>query len=155
MQCKDGFSYILTCVLILAFVMGVFVSMQYAYVFHIAREQRNETQLKLDSFITKQAISNYDAFKQGEPYQQYIDNQALVDGAYSVLGFPRMITLEYKVTQNEKAVYTMSRPEINRLAGNSVGVYVKYTLTIPFEVFGRTVANITVPVEIVSRLTEK
>lgn len=53
---KKGFSYILTCVMILGIVMAVYTSLQYAAVYHIAREQKNETKLKLDSFVTSYPV---------------------------------------------------------------------------------------------------
>ena len=46
---KKGFSYILTCVCIFVVMMLVSVAMQYALIYHVARTQQNETQLKLDS----------------------------------------------------------------------------------------------------------
>ena len=78
---KKGFSYILTCVCIIVVMMLVAVALQYAFIYHVAREQQNETQLKLDSYVTRYAVSKYDALKQGEPWDDYIDRDDLVDGA--------------------------------------------------------------------------
>ena len=86
---KKGLSYILVCVYILIVMMLVAVAMQYAYIYHVAREQQNETQLKLDSYVTRYAVGKYDALKQGEPWETYIDSSDLVDGAYTALGFPQ------------------------------------------------------------------
>lgn len=152
---KNGFSYVLTCVIILITVMIVFVSLQYAFVYHIAMEQRNETQLKLDGYITRCAVENFDALKQGEAWGGHIDRNAIVDGAYTLLGFPRIITLEYREPIEVPGKYVMSRPRISALAGDSFGVYVQYEITIPFEAFGRKIADITVPIEMVSRYTER
>ena len=56
---NKGFSYVLTCVCILVVMMLVAVALQYAFVYHVAREQQNETQLKLDSYVTRYAVSKY------------------------------------------------------------------------------------------------
>ena len=152
---KKGFSYVLPCVIILIAVMIVFVSLQYTFVYHIAMEQRNETQLKLDGYITRCAVENYNALKQGEAWDEHIDRGDIVDGAYTLLGFPRVITLEYREPVEVPGKYVMSRPTISALAGDSFGVYVQYKITIPFEAFGRKIADITVPIKIVSRYTEK
>lgn len=152
---KNGFSYILTCVIIIGIVLLIFAVMQYGYIYHVANEQQEYVQLQLDGYVTRQSIEYYDALKQGEKYESYIDKAQLVSGAYTLLGFPQVITLEYRETVDSKTVYTMSRPEIYSLTGGSVGLYVKYDLTIPFELFGRKVADIHVPVEMVSKLTEK
>lgn len=85
--------------------MLVAVALQYAFVYHVAREQQNETQLKLDSYVTRYAVSKYDALKQGEPWDDYIDRNDLVDGAYTLLGFPRIITLESMRWQGMRLVY--------------------------------------------------
>lgn len=152
---KGGFSYILTCIIIIFAMLLIFAGLQYRYIYHVASEQQKYVQLQLDSYVTSQSINYFDALKQGEPYENYIDKTQLVDGAYNLLGFPRIITLEYREVISGKEVYTMSRPEIYALTGGSVGLYVKYTLTIPFEMFGRKIADIRVPVEAVSRFTEK
>ena len=148
---KKGFSYVLTCVIILVVMMLVTAAMQYAYVYHIAREQQNETQLKLDSFVTRYAITYYDALKQGESWDDYIDRGDLVDGAYTLLGFPRFITLEYREPVAVDGKYVMSRPTIVATAGDAFGLLVEYELSIPFEMFNRKIAEITVPITIVSQ----
>ena len=112
-------------------------------------------QLKMDSYITKQAIENYDAFKQGMPYQHYIDKNELVRGAYQTAGFGNSSLTSLKEENEGKTIYTMARPTITAITGNEVGVKVAYELTIPFEAFGEKIADIRVPVEIVSKLSEK
>ena len=112
-------------------------------------------QLKMDSYITKQAIENYDAFKQGMPYQNYIDKNELVRGAYQTAGFGSGSLTSLKGENEGKTIYTMARPTITAITGNEVGVKVAYELTIPFEAFGEKIADIRVPVEIVSKLSEK
>ena len=152
---KQGFSYILVCVFILAAVLLTFVALQYASIYHIAREQKQDTQLTLDSYVTTYAVNKYNALKQGTEYGKYIDRADLVDGAYSVLGSPRIITLEYRPQSNVDAKYSVSKLTVNALVGDSFGVYVTYDLNIPFEVFGMKIADVKVPVEIVSSYTEK
>lgn len=152
---KQGFSYVLTCVVIICIALFIAAVMQYGYIYHVAQEQQEYVQLQLDGYVTSQSIAYYDALKQGEPYENYIDKAQLVSGAYTLLGFPQIITLEYRVPVDSKVIYTMSRPEIYALTGGSVGLYVKYDLTIPFELFGRKLADIRVPVEMVSKLTQK
>ena len=151
---KKGFSYILVCVIIIFVVMVVFVAMQYAYVYHIAEEQKNETQLKLDGFVTRTAVEQYDALKQGEAWVDYVDRNDLVDGAYYLLGFPTIITLEYREPVAVEGKYYMSRPTIYTLAGDAFGVYVQYKIEIPYELFGREF-SVVVPIEMVSRYVVK
>lgn len=152
---KKGFSHVITCVMILGIVMAVYTFIQYASVYHIAREQKNETKLKIDSFVTTYAVENYNALKQGEAWSEYLDLSSLVNEIYTLLGFPRYITLEYKPTAPVEGKYIMSEPDVYALTGDSFGVLVEYEISIPFEVFGYRIADITVPIEIISRYTER
>ena len=102
---KNGFSYIPVCIFTLIVVMVIGILMQYAFIYHVAREQRDEVQLLLDSYVTKEAIEYYDAFKQGKPYREYIDENELVDGAYSKIGFPRESTSEYTPSDRRYVMY--------------------------------------------------
>jgi len=139
---KNGFSYVLTCVCILVVMMLVAAAMQYAFIYHVAREQQNETQLKLDSYVTRYAVSKYDALKQGEPWDDYIDRDDLVDGAYTLL-------------EHNDSGYIISRSTIIAKTGDAFGVLVEYELVIPFELFNRKIEDITVPVTIVSQFKQK
>ena len=144
---KKGLSYVLVCVYILIVMMLVAVTMQYAFIYHVAREQQNETQLKLDSYVTRYAVGKYDALKQGEPWETYIDSSDLVSGAYTALGFPQnnggVVEVEGK--------YVMDRPSITSVANDGFGVCAVYEIRIPFELFDREIAEITVPVTVVSQ----
>ena len=53
---KKGFSYILTCVLVLAVVMMIAVSVQYSLVFSLVRSEKESSRLALDSLVTKYAV---------------------------------------------------------------------------------------------------
>lgn len=152
---NKGFSYVLTCICILVVMMLVAIAMQYAFVYHIAREQKNETQLKLDSYVTRYAVSKYDALKQGEPWENYIDRRDLVNGAYTLLGFPLNLILEYREPVEAEGKYVMLRPTISALEGEVFGVLVEYKIRIPFVIFNRTVTDITLPITIVSQFKQK
>ena len=136
---KKGFSYIMTCVLVLAVVMMIAVSVQYSLVF---------------SLVTKYAVEQYDALKQGEAYASHIDRTQLVRRAYGTLGFADAGITEKTVSKGD-ASYIVSRPEITAADSGSIGVTVRYTMTVPFRAFGRVVAEIPIPVEINAVLHEK
>ena len=148
---KKGFSYVLTCVCILVVMMLVSVAMQYAFIYHVAREQQNETRLKLDSYVTRYAVSKYDALKQGEPWDDYIDRDDLIDGAYTLLGFS-----DYSkeiVSVNEGA--HMLRPTITAVCESSFGIRVEYELLIHIEMFNSDLYSIKVPITLVSQYKQK
>ena len=148
---KKGFSYVLTCVCILVVMMLVAVAMQYAFIYHIAREQQNETQLKLDSYVTRYAVSKYDALKQGEPWDDYIDRDDLVDGAYDTLGFSNAGTQSVMIDGE----CTFFRPTIQAVTGDAFGVKASYEIIIPFVLFEREIAQIRVPIELIAQFKLK
>ena len=151
---KKGFSYILTCVLVLAVVMMIAVSVQYSLVFSLVRSEKEASRLALDSLVTKYAVEQYDALKQGEAYASHIDRKQLVRRAYRTLGFADAGITEKTVSKGD-ASYIVSRPEITAADSGSIGVTVRYTMTVPFRAFGRVVAEIPIPVEINAMLHEK
>ena len=151
---KKGFSYILTCVLVLAVVMMIAVSVQYSLVLSLVRSEKEASRLALDSLVTKYAVEQYDALKQGEAYASHIDRTQLVRRAYGMLGFADAGITEKTVSKGD-ASYTVSRPEITAADSGSIGVTVRYTMTVPFRAFGRVVAEIPIPVEINAMLNEK
>ena len=148
---RRGISYVLTCVCILVAMTLVAISMQYALVYHVAREQQRETQLKLDSYVTQYAVNKYDALKQGTPWDEYIDNGDLVNGAYIMLGFSPVGGQGSNETLIADGKYVMSRPSIYATSGDTLGIMARYKIIIPFELFNREIAEITVPVTLVSQ----
>ena len=74
---KQGFSYVLTCAVILCIALLIFAVMQYGYIYHVVHEQQNYVQLQLDGYVTRQSIAYYDALKQGEKIKQ--SNMSLLD----------------------------------------------------------------------------
>ncbi|MBQ4414551.1 MAG: hypothetical protein II861_00395, partial [Methanomicrobium sp.] len=151
---KRGASYILTCVIILTAVALIFIALEYAHIYHIARTQKEETQLKLDSYITGVAVKNYNALKQGDVYGAKLDTKEICEGALTVLGFPPVQTLPYIEAGNEKFKYTMKQPHVSYLYQDMFGIFVTYEIVIPFEMFNRKIADISIPIEIVSLYTE-
>ena len=147
---KQGISYIISCVLILISVMLISIAMQYAYVYHIARTNKNEVQLLLDSYVTLSALDNYDALKQGVAYDKYIDHSSLVNDAYGILGFSQTgkESVDYEG-------YTMYRPKITAMRSSAFGVTAEYEIIIPFKMFNREVSSIRVPISITSQFKQK
>ena len=147
---KNGFSYIITCVILLLAMMLLSIGIRYRHLFYLVETQKNEVQTELDSLVMKSAIEYYDALKQGEVYGNYIDHTKLVEDAYKTLGFSSSATQKIEGTG-----YTMMRPQIEAVKDGGFGITVSYELSLTFELFGRKAADIPVSVTIMSRFTEK
>ena len=146
---KHGFSYVMTCVVVMIASMLIFIGLQYSTVLSAVNTHKSETRLRLESCVMQSAIDNYDALKQGNAYSDYIDTDALIEKSYEALGF------SWDTEHIEENGRTMTRPEIEALNNNGYGVKVTYELTVPFELLDRTVIDITVPVELVAEYRER
>ena len=147
---KNGMAYVLTCVIVLTAMMMVSVLFQYRYVYSVIDTQRDAAQTQLDSVVMKSAVENYDALKQGCNYQTFIDYVKLEQDAYAALGFS-----ETDTEALEEDLYTLNRPQITTITEGGFGLTVTYDLVIPFEVLGQTYGEITVPITLTSKFTEK
>ena len=147
---KNGMAYILTCVIVLTAMMMVSVLFQYRYVYSVIDTQRDAAQMKLNSVVMKSAVENYDALKQGRNYKCLIDYTKLEQDAYAALGFSDADTEVL-----EEDLYTVSRPQITTITEGGFGLTVTYDLVIPFEVLGQSYGEITVPITLTSKFTEK
>ena len=101
--------------------------------------------------MTRFAVNRFDALKQGEAWDGYIDRDELVGGAYETLGFPRGGGGSLSVDGQ----YVMTRPTITPECTDAFGIRAVYELKIPFELFNREVAEITVPITVVSQFKQK
>ena len=147
---KNGMAYVLTCVIVLVAMMMVSVQFQYRYVYSVIDTQRDAAQTQLDSVVMKSAVENYDALKQGRNYPSLIDYTKLEQDAYAALGFS-----ETDTEALEEDLYTLNRPQITTITEGGFGLSVTYDLLIPFEVLGQSFGEITVPITLTSKFTEK
>lgn len=144
---KNGFSYLLVCVITLFVAMLIVVGLSYADVMNIIRVQKEEIKQSLDSAVTEEAVAYYDALKQGNRYSDYVEASFLSNRAYRALGFGLPQTEIRTVYRDGMAVSVMERPEITVSMEGGFGVQVSYRLIVPFRVFGQHITDISVPVE--------
>ena len=147
---QNGMAYVLNCAIVLTAMLMVSVLFQYRYVYSVIDTQRDAAQTQLDSVVMKSAVENYDALKQGCNYQTFIDYAKLEQDAYAALGFS-----ETDTEALEEDIYTVNRPQITTITEGGFGLTVTYDLLIPFEVLGQTYGEITVPITLTSKFTEK
>ena len=147
---KRGMAYVLTCVIVLVAMMMLSVLFRFVNILSVIRTQKDSVQMQLDSIVVKSAVENYDALKQGNVYGSYIDYTKLEQDAYAALGFSNADTESV-----EDVLYTMNRPQITSIAKGGFGLLVTYDLVIPFEIWGQNYGNITVPITLTSKFTEK
>ena len=154
MNNRKGFSTILVCVIVLILCMILAVLIEYGTMYNCAEAEKTETQLKLDSMITSYAVAKYDALKQGKAYESYLSPGELVKKAYESLGFEDASISEKTVTKGN-LTYQINRPDIRYLSEKEFGIVASFNVIVPFTVFGQNVTDITIPITIISKYTER
>ena len=150
MKNKNGMAYVLTCAVTVVIMMLLAVLFQYRFLASVVRTQREEAQMKLDSVVMKSAVENYDALKQGIAYGDHIDYEKMVRDAYDALGFS-----DGDTELPEARFFTLVRPQITAIQNGGFGLVASYELILPFEILGESYGEITVPITLTSKFTEK
>ena len=143
---KSRYSYIYLCVIILVVSMLLSVLILYLGLTAQVQIQKRDMQSKLDGYVAEYATEVFDAIKQGQSYEKYIDYEQFKSGSYTALGFPSTVS-EYAY---ENGNCVVSRPVVSVLKGNGFGLTAKYTATFPIKWNGKTYTSLSIPVTVTS-----
>ena len=143
---KKGDSYIYLCVIVLFMSLLTSVLILYMGLTSQVQIQKRESQRKLDSYMASYSTEVFDALKQGESYEKYINWNELEMGAYTALGFANADD-EY-VYANGKC--TLTDPVVTILRGEGFGITVKYVAKFPIAWGGKTYSDLSIPVTVTS-----
>ncbi len=138
-------TYIYLCVLVLVMSMLISVLVLYMGLTAQVQIQKRDMQAKLDGYIAEYAIEVFDAIKQGDSYEKYIDYGDLVNRCPGELGFN---SLDRYVFSNGNC--TLINPSVTELRGDGFGLVVTYTAVFPIKWGGKTFSNLEVPITISS-----
>lgn len=141
---KNGLSYIYLCVLILFLSMLTSVLFLYMELTAQVEVQKRDVQRRIDGYIAQYAIDSFDALKQGERYEKYMDYDDLVSQVYCALGFEDESDTEYAYANG----ITISRPVITALQGEGFGLKVEYTAYFPIQWNGTEFTSLAIPVTV-------
>ncbi len=154
MKNRKGISTVLVCVIVLIISMLLAVIIEYGAIYNCAESEKNEAQLRLDSLVTSYAVEKYDGLKQGKAYDDYLNREELIRKAYEALDFSNASINEIAITKVSMK-YSIQRPTITYLSGGQFGIETSFDVIVPFEMFGHRVADIRIPILIVSKYTER
>ena len=139
---RDGIAYIYVCIIVLF--VSVLLSVIVLYMGLMSQVQ---IQKKLDSYLAEYATKAFDAIKQGEPYESYIDYAEFKGGVYQKMGFP---TSDATVYRYDNGNCTMTRPSVTILRGDGFGLTLRYTAIFPIRWNGKTYQSLKVPITVSS-----
>ena len=144
---KDGIAYIYVCIIVLFISVLLSVVVMYMGLMAQVQIQKRDIQQKLDSYVAEYATEAFNAIKQGESYESYIDYADFSRGVYPKLGFTSSSMTEYRYDNGN---CSMTKPTVTLLRGDGFGLTVKYTAIFPVQWNGKTYSDLEIPVTVSS-----
>lgn len=143
---KGEGTYIYLCVLILVISMLLSVLILYMGLCAQVQIQKRDMKHKLDGYISDYATVAFNAVKQGEAYEIYVDYENLANGCLPSLGF----TQSDSVYRYDNGNCTLIGPEVKVLRGEGFGITLHYTAVFPIVWNGKTYGDLSIPVMVSS-----
>ena len=143
---KGEGTYIYLCVLILVISMLLSVLILYMGLCAQVQIQKRDMKHKLDGYISDYATVTFNAVKQGEAYEIYVDYENLANGCLPSLGF----TQSDSVYRYDNGNCTLVEPEVKILRGEGFGITLHYTAVFPIVWNGKTYGDLSIPVTVSS-----
>lgn len=143
---KGEGTYIYLCVLILVISMLLSVLVLYMGLCAQVQIQKRDMKHKLDGYISDYATVAFNAVKQGEAYEVYVDYENLANGCLPSLGF----TQSDSVYRYDNGNCTLVEPEVKVLRGEGFGITLHYTAVFPIVWNGKTYGDLSIPVAVSS-----
>lgn len=143
---KGEGTYIYLCVLILVISMLLSVLILYMGLCAQVQIQKRDMKHKLDGYISDYATVAFNAVKQGEAYEIYVDYENLANGCLPSLGF----TQSDSVYRYDNGNCTLIGPGVKVLRGEGFGITLHYTAVFPIVRNGKTYGDLSIPVTVSS-----
>lgn len=143
---KGEGTYIYLRVLILVISMLLSVLILYMGLCAQVQIQKRDMKHKLDGYISDYATVAFNAVKQGEAYEIYVDYENLANGCLPSLGF----TQSDSVYRYDNGNCTLVEPEVKVLRGEGFGITLHYTAVFPIVWNGKTYGDLSIPVTVSS-----
>lgn len=143
---KGEGTYIYLCVLILVISMLLSVLILYMGLLSQVQIQKRDMKHKLDGYISDYTTVAFNAVKQGEAYEVYVDYENLANGCLPSLGF----TQSDSVYRYDNGNCTLVEPEVKVLRGEGFGITLHYTAVFPIVWNGKTYGDLSIPVAVSS-----
>ena len=143
---KGEGTYIYLCVLILVISMLLSVLILYMGLCAQVQIQKRDMKHKLDGYISDYATVAFNAVKQGEAYEIYVDYENLANGCLPSLGF----TQSDSVYRYDNGNCTLVELEVKILRGEGFGITLHYTAVFPIVWNGKTYGDLSIPVTVSS-----
>ena len=152
---KRGDGYIQACVMILILCLLIAVCLTFATTVNTIRVVERNVRIVLDSFVMENSIIIYDSIKNGHDFTEAVDvSQFRIKLAdYNDLTQSRQYYCHYDPDGNLD--YRITAPVLSMTQTNSLKIAANYTITIPLYFAGIQVTQVSIPVTVESKWTDK
>ena len=152
---KRGDGYIQACVMILILCLLIAVCLTFATTVNTIRVVERNVRIVLDSFVMENSIIIYDSIKNGHDFTEAVDvSQFRIKLAdYNDLTHSGQYYCHYD--PDGDLDYRITTPVLSMTQTNSLKIAANYTITIPLYFAGVTVTQVSIPVTVESKWTDK
>ena len=109
----------------------------------------------LDSFVTTNATQIFNSIKQGNNKTDSLDSTTYITAMISFCTLDEGANKLYHYDSDGELIYSLTKPTLWYKEDDTLKVVAEYTMTLPVRFNGRVVTHATVPIKIVSSLSEK
>lgn len=152
---KRGDGYIQACVMILILCMLIAVCLTFVTTVNTIRVVERNARIVLDSFVMENSIIIYDSIKNGHDFTEAVD----VSQFRAKLADYNDLTLSgryyYHYGPDGDLDYRITTPYLSMTQTNSLKIAANYTITIPIYFAGVKVTQVSIPVTVESKWTDK
>lgn len=152
---KRGDGYIQACVMILILCMLIAVCLTFVTTVNTIRVVERNVRIVLDSFVMENSIIIYDSIKNGHDFTDVVDSTEYWKqmAEYSALSFDGLDLYRYDADGNWD--YRITARSMTMTQTNSLQIAANYTITIPIYFAGVMVTQVSIPVTVESKWTDK
>lgn len=152
---ERGDGYIQACVMILILCMLIAVCLTFVTTVNTIRVVERNTRIVLDSFVMENSIIIYDSIKNGHDFTEAVDVSQFRIKLADYNDLTKSEAYYYHYAPDGSLDYRITTPVLSMTQTNSLKIAANYTITIPIYFAGVKVTQVSIPVTVESKWTDK
>ena len=152
---KRGDGYIQACVMILILCMLIAVCLTFVTTVNTIRVVERNARIVLDSFVMENSIIIYDSIKNGHDFTEAVDVSQFRIKLADYNDLTKSGRYYYHYDTDGHLDYHITTPVLSMTQTNSLKIAANYTIAIPIYFAGVKVTQVSIPVTVESKWTDK
>ena len=152
---KRGDGYFQACVMILILCMLIAVCLTFVTAVNTIRVVERNARIVLDSFVMENSIIIYDSIKNGHDFTEAVDVSRFQAKLADYNNLTKSGAYYYHYDPDGDLDYCITTPVLSMTQTNSLKIAADYTITIPIYFAGIQVTQVSIPVTVESKWTDK